>query len=73
MNVFPLSELLGTLKSLLANTRVFVMAVVAVALLIGGVGVLNTIMMTVYERTNEIGMMKAVGASAGTPSALPYV
>jgi len=65
MNVFPLSELLGTLKSLLANTRVFVLAIAVVALIIGGVGVLNTILMTVYERTNEIGMLKAIGASAG--------
>jgi putative ABC transport system permease protein len=65
MQVFPLSELLTTLKSLLANTRVFVLAIVIVALVIGGVGVLNTILMTVHERTAEIGMLKAIGASGG--------
>jgi len=62
MNVFPLSELLGTLTALLSSTKVFVLAIVVVALLVGGVGVLTTILMTVYERTQEIGMMKATGA-----------
>ena len=62
MNVFPLSELLGTLTNLISSTKVFVLAIVAVALLVGGVGVLTTILMTVHERTQEIGMMKAMGA-----------
>ncbi|NLO06336.1 MAG: ABC transporter permease [candidate division WS1 bacterium] len=62
MNIFPLSELLNTLTSLLSSTRVFVLAIVAVAFVIGGVGVLTTILMAVYERTREIGMMKAMGA-----------
>ncbi len=62
MNVFPLSELLNTLTALLSSTKVFVLAIVAVALVIGGVGVLTTILMAVFERTREIGMMKAMGA-----------
>lgn len=62
MNIFPLSEMLGTLTSLMSSTRVFVLAIVAVAFVIGGVGVLTTILMAVYERTREIGMMKAMGA-----------
>lgn len=63
MNVFPLSELLTTMTTLLRNTKVFVLAIVLVAILIGAVGVLNTILMTVFERSREIGMLKAVGAS----------
>ncbi|HCU35752.1 MAG TPA: hypothetical protein DGT21_09925 [Armatimonadetes bacterium] len=62
MNVFPLSELLNTLTALLSSTKVFVLAIVVVALVIGGVGVLTTILMAVFERTREIGMMKAMGA-----------
>lgn len=65
MNVFPLSELLGTIGQLMASTRIFVSAVILIAVLLGGVGVLNTVLMAVFERTREIGMMKAMGASRG--------
>jgi putative ABC transport system permease protein len=65
MNVFPLSELLGTITSLMASTKVFVSAIILIAVILGGVGVLNTVLMAVFERTREIGMMKAMGGSRG--------
>jgi putative ABC transport system permease protein len=65
MNVLPLSELLSTIGQLMASTRVFVSAILIIAIIIGGMGVLNTVLMAVFERTREIGMMKAMGASAG--------
>jgi putative ABC transport system permease protein len=73
MNVFPLSELLGTIGALMASTRVFVSAIILIAVILGGVGVLNTVLMAVFERTREIGMMKAMGGSRGDVFRLVWI
>jgi putative ABC transport system permease protein len=36
-----------------------------IALIIASIGIINTLMMSIHERTREIGVMKAVGASKG--------
>jgi putative ABC transport system permease protein len=65
MNVVPLAHLFRTIQTLVNSTRVWLGCVALVALFIAGTGVSNAVLMAVAERTREIGVMRALGASRG--------
>jgi putative ABC transport system permease protein len=61
-NVFSQSDLLQTFTQISAAITIFLSAIAGISLLVGGIGVMNIMLVTVTERTHEIGLRKAVGA-----------
>ncbi len=64
-NIFDTQQLADTLSSTMGVLTSLLGAVAAVSLLVGGIGIMNIMLVSVTERTREIGLRLAVGALEG--------
>ena len=62
-SVICMSDIQGTMDSLLDGISAILIGVAAISLLVGGIGIMNIMLVSVTERIKEIGIRKSIGAT----------
>ncbi|MGL5378378.1 ABC transporter permease [Clostridium sp.] len=65
-NVFNQQEIIESMESMQSTMGIVLGAIASISLVVGGIGIMNIMLVSVSERTKEIGIRKALGAKRKT-------